>query len=658
VAENRQLILDLLARDKTSQATRRAADNLDGVADAAEDAAKASERLGDESDRADDQVGKFGRSAKTAAQHVDDLDHEIENVERELRQLAVAWKEAESAAERADLSKAIRRTQKDLRDLNKNKGLLGALIPKPAEVIPQAVDLGAKTGTSFLSSFAEKASKVGPLGPIAVGMGLYMAPLIGANIAAGVLGAAGAGGVIGGLALAARDSRVKSAAKGLGKEILTELELSAGAFVPAALDGIDEIRGSFRSMSGDLKSIFDNSARNVGPLIRGVTGLIERTVDGAEKAIAGARPVILALERNLPRVGDALGDVLESLSDNGPTAAVALTQLFDIIEGGIRTVGGMINGFTEFYGFLAQTGVLGNEARNAWIAYDVAAQGAAGASRDLAPAMNEVTTEAKDQVHALTELSEVLRAQTDPVFGMLRAQRELAEANKATTESAEEHSRKSPEYQEALRREAEAALALEAAAGAVAQTSDGKMTPALKATLRAAGMTEPEIRDLAAQFANAKRQGDAFAKTYNATVKVNTADLTRAKRLYDAFRNKKISVDVFVRQHALNKVLNQGGDRMFRAEGGPVQAGVPYIVGEKRPEVFVPESNGTIVPSVGAFMAGGRSGGSSATTGGGASAGAWVAIRGDSVIDALTQAIASRVSARGGRAAQLGIRFT
>lgn len=35
-----------------------------------------------------------------------------------------------------------------------------------------------------------------------------------------------------------------------------------------------------------------------------------------------------------------------------------------------------------------------------------------------------------------------------------------------------------------------------------------------------------------------------------------------------------------------------------RAEGGPVTAGMPYIVGEKRPELFVPNVSGTIVPRV------------------------------------------------------------
>lgn len=37
---------------------------------------------------------------------------------------------------------------------------------------------------------------------------------------------------------------------------------------------------------------------------------------------------------------------------------------------------------------------------------------------------------------------------------------------------------------------------------------------------------------------------------------------------------------------------------LFRATGGPVVKGQPYVVGEHRPEVFVPDSNGRIMPRV------------------------------------------------------------
>lgn len=37
---------------------------------------------------------------------------------------------------------------------------------------------------------------------------------------------------------------------------------------------------------------------------------------------------------------------------------------------------------------------------------------------------------------------------------------------------------------------------------------------------------------------------------------------------------------------------------LFKAAGGPVRKGQPYIVGEKRAELFIPDSNGRIMPSV------------------------------------------------------------
>jgi hypothetical protein len=35
-----------------------------------------------------------------------------------------------------------------------------------------------------------------------------------------------------------------------------------------------------------------------------------------------------------------------------------------------------------------------------------------------------------------------------------------------------------------------------------------------------------------------------------------------------------------------------------RETGGPVSAGTPYVVGEKRPELFVPSQSGYIIPQV------------------------------------------------------------
>lgn len=52
--------------------------------------------------------------------------------------------------------------------------------------------------------------------------------------------------------------------------------------------------------------------------------------------------------------------------------------------------------------------------------------------------------------------------------------------------------------------------------------------------------------------------------------------------------------------HDINPFQNVGESlgSLFRATGGRVAKGQPYVVGERRPEVFVPDQDGTIVPSL------------------------------------------------------------
>ena len=57
-----------------------------------------------------------------------------------------------------------------------------------------------------------------------------------------------------------------------------------------------------------------------------------------------------------------------------------------------------------------------------------------------------------------------------------------------------------------------------------------------------------------------------------------------ARAKYDAGKISKAELERLLKIYA-------------RAEGGPVTAGSPYIVGEKGPEMFMPKSSGTIIPN-------------------------------------------------------------
>jgi hypothetical protein len=71
------------------------------------------------------------------------------------------------------------------------------------------------------------------------------------------------------------------------------------------------------------------------------------------------------------------------------------------------------------------------------------------------------------------------------------------------------------------------------------------------------------------------------------------AKISSLQGYLDRLHGKNITLTV-TQQGNANKLLGMQG----RAIGGPVLAGVPYIVGERRPELFVPDQNGTIVPQV------------------------------------------------------------
>jgi len=83
-----------------------------------------------------------------------------------------------------------------------------------------------------------------------------------------------------------------------------------------------------------------------------------------------------------------------------------------------------------------------------------------------------------------------------------------------------------------------------------------------------------------------------------------------------SFKQLSQSFQVMFVDQAMNALLSGvfgGGGGVFgglfggggKAAGGPVSANVPYIVGERRPEVFVPNVSGTILPSVGGGGGGG-----------------------------------------------------
>jgi hypothetical protein len=78
------------------------------------------------------------------------------------------------------------------------------------------------------------------------------------------------------------------------------------------------------------------------------------------------------------------------------------------------------------------------------------------------------------------------------------------------------------------------------------------------------------------------------------------AQLRGVKQALDAIPSeKRVTVAVVHETRGSSGGTTETGQTgEFRQHGGPVKKGMPYIVGEKRPELFIPDQSGTIMPSV------------------------------------------------------------
>ncbi|MEV4271926.1 hypothetical protein [Micromonospora aurantiaca (nom. illeg.)] len=296
-------------------------------------------------DRAGDGLDRFGKSLDATERDAQDLDRQIADVDDSLKQLAVAFARTSNAADRMDISKAMRRQQAELRKLTKARDLL-----------PDMDAEGAEAASGFAASFVARVGPLiarAPVSPAGAAIGGALAaglvPTMSAAVAGAVVGGVGIGGVAGGLALAAKDSRVQAAGKQLADIVGADLEESGGRFVGPAIDGLEVLRDAWNDVSGEIDATLAASSRYVVPLARGVADFVREITPGIRQAAEAAGPIIREIGQGLPRLGRAISDVLEDFSENADEGASAMRWLFMVIEGGIRVVGGMVNTFAGWY---------------------------------------------------------------------------------------------------------------------------------------------------------------------------------------------------------------------------------------------------------------------------------------------------------------------
>lgn len=630
MADKREIIVDLLARDKSGGATKAFGKGLEDVGDKAEKAGKKAKGFGESSEVAAKGADKLGDQSSGTARDLEKLDREIAKTTAELVVLAHEFANADDAASKMDLSKSIRKSQNDLRRSTNSKGILEAVLPDPA---PFAM----KWTTELKSKVADGLADVGPLkGGIAV-LGAALAPTIGAAISGAVIGAVGAGGIIGGLALVAKDPAVSSRASEIGAAFSKSVNAGAKtAFLEPAKKALDQVDALAARSGPKIGKIFSATAPSVDGLTKSLTAAADALLDGVVAAAGKSGPVMDELGTIIEDTGKNLGDFLKMAADNADSGASALSDLNNVLQNTITVTTTVVGALGAFKGKLDDVDGAIDKGR-AWLEdhlkivdwtadgyaagsdaaelYRQGIIGIAGSANDynhfmataldttnsLTDGQQKSTTAAEDQAKAFQDAANAVRASTDPVFALLNAEDSLTAAQKNVAEATKKHGKNSTEAKAALRELAGAAIDLEGKAAALGNTFDGKVTPELRATLKAAGLTDGQISALGKQFTSAKNKGQAFAKNYKASLSVANAAAT-IHSLYsarDAANSIPRSVTIAMRITGNTNVSESANavrkNIAARAAGGPVSKSVPYWVGENGPELIVPENHGRVL---------------------------------------------------------------
>lgn len=98
-----------------------------------------------------------------------------------------------------------------------------------------------------------------------------------------------------------------------------------------------------------------------------------------------------------------------------------------------------------------------------------------------------------------------------------------------------------------------------------------------------------------------KRRNRALREGNREAFAVADAEVTRLQGRLDDLNQRDYQIDVRIAVaggQRLNRMVGQIANiEGYKADGGPVQAGKAYVVGERQAEVFVPDRSGTILPS-------------------------------------------------------------
>jgi hypothetical protein len=555
---------------------------------------------------------KAGNKLSDLGRHINDVRGDLVKLDAAalaskgaLSQLTSALANTDDAAQRLDIQKAISKVQRDLSSTAKAQKIkLGELInldkdeasvKKMSQGLISSIGKSLSSGAEGISSLAS--SHIG----ITVGAaaGAAAAPVLISTIGSVLASGTGLGVIgVGIMAAVQKDQDIKSAGKAAGGRFMDALSTEATkAFKGPLLDSIQVLSDQGDKSAKKLGEAFNALAPSIKPFTQDLATAADTLTNSFTNSAKNSGPAIEGLGHSIVLLTDGVGTFIDQVSQGGPEAAQNLTLIAGALGDVIGQTGTFLGALSKLSSNEWLTGPLLPLLKKHYADTASATEDMTAQTADLNDAMADVVATSQMEGNELTNLANDMRAQTDPVFALIDAQDKLTDAQDAVKKATKDHGKESKEAQAALRDLAKAAIEVEGKSGELADSYGGEVTPALHATLLAAGLTEDQIKDLGKQFDTAKDKGDDFSKTYKAKIEADTATaanrIQHVKDLLADVRSKRISVSVLVADSQLNKV-NNTLDRLGQnyAHGGIKGAASGMIggdltwVGENGPELL------------------------------------------------------------------------
>jgi TP901 family phage tail tape measure protein len=249
--------------------------------------------------------------------------------------------------------------------------------------------------------------------------------------------------------------------------------------------------------------------------ISGMGGVMDQSLQHAKERLGAIDQALTQLVQN----GQAqqAAQVFSTLAEQAKKSGVSVDELKKGLPGyasSLESTGTAAKGASGKLGDLNSALDMGAGQQDKYKTAAAAAAGAARGERD-----------------ALGALFSQLKAETDPVFALIDAQHRMADSQKAATKAVRDHGKGSAEAKSAQLDLAKAAIELQGATGNLTANFNGKLTPALRTTLKAAGLTEGQIKGVEKQLDEAKKAADKYTGKYEA--KVSAPGATAAKKDID-----------------------------------------------------------------------------------------------------------------------------